>query len=241
MTSRAPAPVSAAMSEESGASLVPEGTRRGKEVVWKSKSLDEAVGPVAGDGIVELCGAGQADFDGGDAAEEEVQVIGDGQKLIGHFQQTRAALEIIEEMIKRIDGHELNAGFGKDEFATGGFLDGGVGAIGAGVAVMVGQREERLSGAGESVVESPGIDAQALGLNSGSSDFAQAGFQLIENGDDVPAQGAGDLHPAIGETMNFLEGDFAGIETSEDDAAAFGAKIAGDVMKGAHRPRARWR
>src|SRR5688572_22962803 len=122
--------VGAELAEAGGA-----GDDFGKDVARELEGVDEFIGPLAGARIVKLEGAGHGDFDFWCASREEIiEGVADTEE---ELRGLKARGIFGGELEKRVDGHELDAGFAED-FGPGG---AGVGdldaAFGAGVAVVV--------------------------------------------------------------------------------------------------------
>lgn len=201
------------------------------------QQVDEVIRPVTRAGIVELKGAGHGFFHGGVAAEEIIEGI-------GHAEEEARFLQALGgfggELVKRIDGHELDAGFREDIFPFGERENAFHSPRGAGIAVVKGRRDEGALGIEEDVIEAPGVGADAGDGQLARGGEAQAGFQLIEQLRDVPVEGFAVALDGVGEAVDFFESDTPVVrrprvvQGAEHEATAFGAEIAGQVMMWRH-------
>jgi hypothetical protein len=134
---------------------------------------------------------------------------------VGHEEEVGCAGEevgvlLLEgvELEEGVELHELDAGgcedlvageFGEDFFEV---------AIGAGVAVVDGVCEELAAVVEEAEVDAPGVDADAveglaLELAGGG---AEAGLDVLPEGEEVPLEGSLEAAVVGGEAVELMEG-----------------------------------
>ncbi len=131
-----------------------------------------------------------------------------------------------EQLVERVDLHELHAGAGED-FRAG---DPGEGVrhdpLRAGVAVVVRLADDFVLWGEQHVIDPPRIDADGDDpVSKLPGGLREAVLDVTPQAEHVPAAGAGDVDGTVGEAVQFLEPDRAAVEQAGNHAAAFGAEI----------------
>ncbi len=139
-------------------------------------------------GVHELRRGGVGVFGAEVAGEPVIEEVGDGDERVGGIEQARRLARGGEDLIERVDRHELDAGEGVDLFARDDAADGFDHAIGAVVAVMIGVFEKLALFADERVIDSPGVEGYAGEVFDGR--VVEGLFDLGPEAEDVPAQRA---------------------------------------------------
>src|SRR3989304_726906 len=137
----------------------------------------------------------------------------------------RLHAKISEELIQRVDGHELNPRLFKN-------LPGGdkrdrplKAAISALVAIVIRSSGHEPVFIKQHIINTPRITTQASDLNPSRCDRAQSDFQLFENVRQIPAQRIEDLDGTVLEAMDFLEHELVIIEPAEHDTTTLSTQI----------------
>src|ERR1700688_1446073 len=129
------------------------------EVGGQADSLDQIFRPSSSARIDEVRGGGVRIFANGVSCEPEVEEVGNGEKLLRGFQEGRRILRGGEQLVDRVDGHELYSG-GHGDFYAGNFSADLFHAVrGARIAVVVRILEQLSFFAEEGIVHAPGIDS----------------------------------------------------------------------------------
>jgi hypothetical protein len=105
-----------------------------------------------------------------------------------------------------------------------------IGGLAAGVAIVIRRAQERLLAADERVIDRPRIDAHTDDGQPARGDQSQAVQDVAIDPQQIPALRAEHADRAIGKAVDFLKREPLTIESSEHDAPAFRAEIAGDVV-----------
>lgn len=189
---------------------------------------DEVAVPVAAGGVEEAGGAALAVLGDGLAGEEEGEEFGHHEHACGAVEEVGAFHLLGDELEDGVEGELLHAGSRVEAVLGDAAIDLGHGFLVAGVAIGEGEVEEVAFGVDESVVDAPGVDADAVEF-AGSGD---AGLDLPEEFVDVPAFGAADVRHGVLEAVGLLEGEAAGVDGADHGAAARGADVDGEESHG---------
>jgi len=145
--------------------------------------------------------------------KEPVDEVGHHQQPIGGPEDARLLLLEGEQLIERIELHELQAGRREDFLPRHRLLGDFDHAAGAGIAIADGIAEECVVGGEEREIDAPGIDADAR--HSRAMAVAcdpQARHDLMPQPDEIPDQLAPHRHGEVFEAMNFFQFEKAAIE-----------------------------
>ena len=107
------------------------------------------------------------------AGEEVGEQVGHEEQAIGGGEEGALLLRECEHVIKRVDGHELDAGGIEDGLAADEFDRFLEHAIGAAVAVVDGE-PQKLAAGEEAKIDAPGVNGDSVELE-GTLGFADAG------------------------------------------------------------------
>ena len=128
-----------------------------------------------------------------------------------------------EELVDRVDRHQLDAGRGIDLFAGHDGQRVGHGGGVARVAIMIGVLEQLALGAEERVIDAPRIDGDA-GQRRVAHERERVPH-LAPQGLDVPAQRPCLCQRRVREAMELVDADQSALEARQNGAAAFGSEI----------------
>ena len=217
----------------------PRGDDLGKEAERNSQPGQQVGGPGLFPRIVHLAGRDDREFALGDAGEEVIEQVRHEEQRLRRCDQLRRLLHGGDELKERVDLHELNAGrlenFLPAHFAKRALED----SLGAGVAVVEGKAEDFSVAAEQSIIDAPGVDADAVDCRPCArrirqQRFAQAGLELFPLGEKVPVQMA--VHPAggIGKAMLFLKGEDAFGEMAHNGPSTLCSHIKREKIPGRH-------
>ncbi len=178
--------------------------------------------PAAADGIVELAGAGVAHLVALHAGQEPMEQVGHHQEGLGDAQQRRAGQLHGQQLVERVELHELQAGVAENLFAA----DQGERlfhhAVGAAVAIVIGVAQQFIAGGQQTEIDAPGVDAHA-GYGRRPSRGGRRPQALADVGpqsQQVPVQMSGRLDGAVLEAVDFLQPQLPAVEPSQDVTAA---------------------
>ena len=135
---------------------------RAEDVRRQPKGPHQIDSPAARVRIEHLTGAGVGVFVDLDASEEVVEQIRHEQQGLGRVQQRRAIALHRQELKKRVETHELDAGVAEDlvaRHASKGLLHD---AFGMRIAVVAGIAQQTAVASQQREIDAPGIDAQAV-------------------------------------------------------------------------------
>ena len=152
--------------------------------------------------------------------------VGDHQEPIGRLEHGGVSLLEGEQLIERIDFHELQARGREDLGARHDRLGGREHAVGAGVAVADGIGKQRAVAAQKREVDAPRIDAHGLhrrAMPVGGQ--PQPPDHLVPEPDEIPDQLPGEHHGPILEAMNLLELEKPAVERSRHHPSAGGPQV----------------
>ena len=136
-----------------------------------------------------------------------------------------------KQLIQRIELHELYAGIAENLLARHRREQLLHHAVGARVAIMARRIEQQAVGAQQAVIDSPGIDADAVERQLALARcHRDAVLDLVPETQCVPVKRALHAHGSIGEAVQFFYGQLAGGEAAQQRAPAFGAQIDGEVV-----------
>src|SRR3954470_6974093 len=117
----------------------------GKNFGWKAKTLKQMMRPGSFDGVKELCCRGIGEFTDLGSRKTPMEVIRHHQKTTGSRKELRSVSFKREQLIKRIQFHELDAGMRKN-FVAGHLLESLRHlTAGAGIPVVMWQSKEFAS------------------------------------------------------------------------------------------------
>ena len=184
--------------------------------VGSAELLEQLRGPVAVDRIVELARAGLGHLVALHAGQQPVEQVGHHQQRLGHVQQRRAAELHRQQLVERVELHELQAGVAEDLLAA----DDAEGlfhhAVGAAVAVMIGIAQQLVAAAQQAEIDAPGVDADA---GDAVAPFAARGPQALADvgplAQQVPVQAAGDLDRAVLEAIDLFQPQLLAVEQAQ--------------------------
>ena len=135
-------------------------------------------------------------------------------------------MPVHEQLVQRIDLHELNAGVAENEFLAGDRADFFNRAVVAGVTIDTGVFQQRTVFADEGEIHAPGVDADAVDLQIPfTAGDAEGVLDVVEEAQGVPVEALIETHGDVGEAVDFFEREAALIERAYDGAAAFCSEI----------------
>jgi hypothetical protein len=193
---------------EEGADVGAGGDDLAEEVVGDSEGVEELFIPRARVGVEHLTCGGDGELVRHCAGEEVVEEVGHEEEVGCAGEEVGVLLLEGVELEERVELHELDAG-GSEDLVAGEFgEDFFEVAIGAGVAVVDGVCEELAAVVEEAEVDAPGVDADAveglaLELAGGG---AEAGLDVLPEGQQVPLEGALKAAVVGGEAVELMEG-----------------------------------
>ena len=152
--------------------------------------------------------------------------VGNHQEPVGRPEHGRLALLEGEQLIKRIDFHELQARGREDLGARHGLLGGREHAAGAGIAVADGIGKQRAVAPQKREVDAPRIDAHRLDRRAVTvGGQPQPPHHLVPEPDEIPDQLAGEQHRPVLEAMNLLQFEEPAVERSRHHPSAGGPQV----------------
>ena len=158
----------------------------GQQARGQVEIFEEFGGPGALRGVHELGGCGVGVFGPEVPGEPEVEEVGDGYQRVGRVEQTRGSARSGEDLVERVDRHELNAGDGIDLFTRNNTADGFDHTVVAMVAVVIRVFEKLAFLADERVVDAPGVEGNAREVLHGR--MVESLPDLGPEAEDVPAE-----------------------------------------------------
>ena len=155
-----------------------------------------------------------------------MEQVGHHQQRLGHVQQRRAGQLHRQQLIQRVELHELQAGVAEDFLAA----DDAEGlfhhAVGAAVAVMVGIAQQFVAASQQAEIDAPGIDADA---GDAVGPFAAGGPQALADvrplAQQVPIQMAGDFDRAVLEAVDLFQPQLPAVEQPQHVPPAGGPHV----------------
>ena len=158
--------------------------------------------------------------------------VGRHQEPVRAIQERVAVADHREQLVQRVDGHELDAGSGVD-LGPGHHVAGNLNhAVRPRVAVVDRVREQRAARVEQAEVDAPTVDADR-GNGSRGAGLAQARQHVAEDPQRVPVQRAANPDRHVGEAVGVLQGEPATGEGAHDDTAALSSEVDGRQSQGA--------
>ena len=155
-----------------------------------------------------------------------MQEIRHQQQGVCRRQQFRVVTLHGEQLVERVQFHELQAGFCENLgawHAAKGLLQH---PPRAGIAIMPVHPQQLAPRVEQNVIDAPSIDTNG---DNGFAEFlrgqAKAGLNFPPETEHIPAQRIGNNHAAVGKTVNFFEPEAAAIPDSRHHAAAFRPQV----------------
>ena len=180
--------------------------------------------------MVTLRRRGVREFDHATARQQPVEVVGNHQEVFGQSEQFRVLLLHGDQLVQRVDFHELQAGVREDCLLRN-LREGVCHQPGRPrVSITIGQPEHFVLSGHQDVIHAPRIDADGHDgvavLRTGFGEPVQdAGPETHE----IPSQRTGHRHRSIRESVNFVELDGIAVEPTSDDASALGSQVDGEI------------
>ena len=152
------------------------------------------------------------------------------QQVFSSFEYARRLLLCSEQLIQRIDWHELDSGYPVDLFLADDLKDFLHYAIRACIAVMVRILEQFASISQKRIVNTPGVHADPLQFCF--VEFRERLSYFPPQPRNIPVQRTTVRYRLIWKSMDFLSPDCACMQMRQNSATAFSAKIEGQIGLG---------
>ena len=164
------------------------------------------------------------------AAEEVGEGVGDEEELVGDVEGAVVVSDGGGKLADGVEGEELDAGEGVDGLLVDGVEELGHDVFGARVAVVAREAGEEALLVDEGVVDAPGVDGDGGDFDAFAEGGLESGLEFGEESEEVPEESAIDGDGAVFEAVEFLEGDVAVVDGSEDGSAGGGSEVEGEVV-----------
>ena len=193
-----------------------------EDVRRQAQGLQQLRGPSTLHRIVELRGAGLRHFVALHARQQPVHEVGHQQDRLGNVQQRRPSQLHRQELIERIDLHELQARVAENLFAGNdgeGLLEH---AVGTAVAIVIGIAQQFVV-AGSNPKSTPQVSTPTLTIASPPS-AAASGRQALPHATpqsrQIPVQSPGEVDGTVFKAVDFVESQSPAVKTSDQMASA---------------------
>ncbi len=155
-----------------------------------------------------------------------MEKVGNHQKSIGLFHQRTVGLIHRDELIQRIDFHELQAGLSKNLIPGNSLKSLLKHAQRSAIAIMISLPQHFASFREEHKIDSPGIDSDGNNvLAETGCRFGESRLDFGPQAKQVPPHCVGDMDRAVGESVQLLQTDLFPIKQTSHHTAAFRPKI----------------
>ena len=189
--------------------------------------VQQATVPIARPRVAHLAGAGDGPLRPLRAAEPVVEQVGDHQQAVGGVKGHRPRLTHGEELVEGIEAEKLDAG--RLEKSLAAYLRQGQveHPLGAAVAVVVGQADQRIVTAKQGEVYPPRIQANTADLAPWLVGLGQTIEDAGVEGQDIPVQTLRHAHRTVGEAVQNSHVEPVAVELTAHHTPALGAQVEG--------------
>lgn len=185
----------------------------------ESKVGQKVGGPAARGRIEALRGAGDRRVGAFEARQAPVKEVRHEKEGRGAVEPAVAGVTVGEELIKRVERHELNSGAGEDLLARDDLKRTIHHAGCARIAVVMRGVEEPVGGVEQSVIHAPGVDPEAVELRAGGVRASQPFLDMLDKRVEIPVKVSSAFEGSVVEAVEFVEGHPAGAQCSQHGAA----------------------
>ena len=202
----------------------------GQEVGGDAEAVEERPGPVLGPRVERLAGGGLGVLAHAHTAQEVVEDVRHHQQLVSLLEDGVVRADLAEQLVERVDGHELDARGHVQLIARDG-LEGHLehGFV-ARVAIVDGVADEPAAGVDVGVVHAPGVDRDRV-HRAISGGALHAREDVAELPGEVPVQRAAHPHRRVGIAMHRLDAQLVAVEAAHDGTATLGTEVQRHVSK----------
>ena len=199
---------------------------RAEDPPRQAEPLEHAEGPVVGLWIETLRGRGIRPFVRPLVRKEPVKQIGDHQQPVGGGEHGRVGVAHGQELVERIELHELQARGREDLRAGHRRLGLREHSAGARIAIADGLAEQLVVGTEKGEIDAPGIDADARHVRAvPTSREPQPLHHFLPQPRQIPDEPAAERHRPVLEPMNLLEFEQPPVERAGHHPASRSSQI----------------